>query len=230
MGVPAAIYVSLIGLLLPVLCVRSYFRLKAGGRFPGKPAYFQNTLISLGVILVLAIAVWRSFGLAIFPSYSIQLKDVAIGICTVVVFALAMHPRWKYKATHSREEVFRRVPQAANEMGWWIAVSAAAGFAEEFAYRGVLFGILIYRIPNWWAAAVLCAVSFALAHAIQGWSGAAIIFVMAIIFQGIVLFTGTLYIAMAAHALYDIVAGCAYLRLYKQTAPQANAAAPAGIV
>jgi membrane protease YdiL (CAAX protease family) len=230
MGVPAAIYVSLIGVVLPALCVRSYFRLKAGARFPGKPAYFKNTLISLGVILVLAIAVWRSFGLPIFPAYTIRLKDVAIGAGAVIVFASVMYPRWKYKVIHSRAEVFRRVPQVTSEMGWWIGVSIMAGFAEEFAYRGVLFGILIYRIPNWWAVAVLCALSFALAHAIQGWSGAAIIFVMAIIFQGIVLFTGTLYIAMAAHALYDIVAGCGYLRLYKQTAPQASAAAPVGVV
>ncbi len=230
MGVPAAIYVFLIGVLLPVLCVRSYFRLKSGGRFPSKPTYFKNTLISLGVILALAIAVWRSFGLPIFPVYTIRLKDLAIGLGTVLVFALAMYPRWKYKVIHSREEVFRRVPQDTNEMGWWIAVSVMAGFAEEFAYRGVLFGILIYRNPNWWAVAILCALSFALAHAIQGWSGAAIIFVMAIIFQGIVLFTGTLYIAMAAHALYDIIAGFAYLRLYKQTAPQVSAAAPAGIM
>jgi membrane protease YdiL (CAAX protease family) len=230
MSVPAAVYVLLIGVLLPVLCVRSYFGLKAGARFPSKPAYFKNTLISLGVILVLAIAVWRSFGLPIFPAYAVRLKDVAIGAGTVFVFALAMYPRWKHKVIHSREELFRRVPQAANEMGWWIAVSVAAGFAEEFAYRGVLFGILIYRIPNWWAAAVLCALSFALAHAIQGWSGAAIIFLMSIIFQAVVLFTGTLYVAMAAHALYDIVAGFAYVRLYKQTALQASAAAPARVV
>jgi len=230
MGVPATIYIFLIGVILPGLCVRSYFALKAGGRFPRKPGYFKNTLISLGVILALAIATWKSFGLPIFPTYTIRLKDVAIGVGTIVVFALVMYPRWKYKVTHSREEVFRRVPQAANEMGWWIAVSATAGFAEEFAYRGVLFGILIYRIPNWWAAALLSALSFALAHAIQGWSGAVIIFFMSIVFQGVVLFTGTLYVAMAVHALYDIIAGFAYLRLYKQTLPQVSTSAATGVV
>jgi membrane protease YdiL (CAAX protease family) len=230
MSIAAKIYILLIGVLLPALCIRSYFALKAGGRFPRKPAFFKNTLFSLGAILVLAIAVWRSFGLPIFPAYTIRLKDVAVGLGTIVVFVLAMYPRWKHKVIRSREKVFRRVPQDANEMGWWIAVSIAAGFAEEFAYRGVLFGILIYWVPNWWAAALLCALSFALAHAIQGWSGAAIIFVMAIIFQGIVLFTGTLYVAMAAHALYDVIAGFAYLRLYKQTTSQVSAAAPASVV
>jgi membrane protease YdiL (CAAX protease family) len=53
---------------------------------------------------------------------------------------------------------------------------------------------------------------------------------MSIIFQGVVLFTGTLYVAMAAHALYDIIAGFAYVSLYKQTTPQVSAAAPASVV
>jgi membrane protease YdiL (CAAX protease family) len=230
MSFAAAYYVFLIGIFLPVLCVRSYFRLKAGARFPRKPGFFKSTLISLAVILVIALLVWRSFDLPIFPAYAIRLKDIAIGLATVIIFACAMYPRWKYKATNSRDEVFRRVPQAANEMGWWIAVSLLAGFAEEFAYRGVLFGILIYWIPNWWAAALLCALAFALGHSIQGWKNVLIIFAMSVIFQGLVWFTGTLYVAMAAHALYDIIAGFAYLRLYKQTTPQVTAAAPASVV
>jgi membrane protease YdiL (CAAX protease family) len=230
MSLAAAYYVFLIGVFLPVLCVRSYLKLKSGARFPPKPAHFKTTLVTLAVVFAIALLVWRSFGLTIFPAYEIRLKDIAIGFATVIVFVCAMYPRWKYKATHSREELFRRVPQAANEMGWWIAVSIAAGFAEEFAYRGVLFGILIYWIPNWWAAALLCALAFALGHSIQGWKNVLIIFTMSVIVQGLVWFTGTLYVAMAAHALYDIIAGFAYLRLYKQTAPQVSAAAPTSVV
>lgn len=230
MSFAAAYYVFLIGVFLPVLCVRSHFRLKSGARFPRKPGFFKSTLVSLAVIFVIALLVWRSFGLPIFPAYAIRLKDVAIAFATVIVFVCAMYPRWKYKATHSRDEVFRRVPQAANEIGWWIAVSVVAGIAEEFAYRGVLFGILIYWIPNWWAAALLCALAFALGHSIQGWKNVLIIFAMSVIFQGLVWFTGTLYVAMAAHALYDIAASFVYLRLYKQTAPQVSAAASASVV
>jgi membrane protease YdiL (CAAX protease family) len=230
MSLAAAYYVFLIGVLLPVLCVSSYFKLKSGARFPPKPGFFKSTLIMLGVFFMVALLVWRSFGLPIFPAYEIRLKDVAIGLATVIVFACAMYPLWKYKAMHSRDEVFRRVPQASNEMGWWIALSITAGIAEEFAYRGVLFGILIYWIPNWWAAALLCALAFALGHSIQGWKNVVIIFTMSVIFQALVWFTGTLYIAMAAHAIYDVIAGFTYLRLYKQTGPQVNAVAPASVV
>ncbi len=57
-----------------------------------------------------------------------------------------------------------------------------------------------------------------------------IIFAMSVIFQGLVWYTGTLYVAMAVHAIYDVIAGFAYLRLYKQTAPQVSSAAPASVV
>ncbi len=166
MSLAAAYYVFLIGILLPVVCVRSYFKLKAGARFPPKPGFFKSTLITLGIIFAIALLVWRSFHLPLFPAYEIRLKDVAIGFATVIVFVCAMYPRWKYKSfTHSRDEVFpSRATSVGIKLGWWIAVGVAAGIAEEFAYRGVLFGILIYWIPNWWAASSLCALAFALGH------------------------------------------------------------------
>jgi membrane protease YdiL (CAAX protease family) len=112
----------------------------------------------------------------------------------------------------------------------WIVISITAGFTEEIAYRGVLFGILFYWIPNWWVAALLCAVAFALGHAIQGAKSTLIIFGMSIVFQGLVWYTGTLYVAMVVHAIYDIIAGFAYLRLYKLTAPQLSSVAPLNVV
>jgi membrane protease YdiL (CAAX protease family) len=230
MSFAAAFYVLLVGILLPVLCVRSYFKLKAGARFPPKSAFHKQTLIMLGFFFLLAWFVWRSFGLPVFPPYPIRIKDVAAAAGVLLVLVCAMYPWWKFKATHDREQVYRRLPQASSEMGWWIAVSFAAGFSEEIVYRGVLFGILVYRIENWWIAAVLCALAFALAHAIQGWKGALIVFAVALVFQGLVRFTGTLYIAMAVHASYDIIAGFAYLHLYKKTTPEAVGATAASVM
>jgi membrane protease YdiL (CAAX protease family) len=230
MSFAAIYYVFLIGVFLPAICLRSYFRLKAGARFPPKPAFFRSTLITLGVIFMIAWFVWRSFGMPVFPVYAFRWKDAALGLATLLLFLCVMVPRWKYKARHERVELYRRVPQTADEMGWWIPVSISAGVAEELAYRGVLFGILIYWVPNWWAAALLCALAFALGHAIQGWVNILIIFTMSVVLQGLVRFTGTLYIAMAVHALYDIIAGFTYLRFYKSTAPEVSAAPSASVM
>jgi membrane protease YdiL (CAAX protease family) len=230
MSFAAAYYVFLIGVFMPVLCIRSYFRLKAGARFPPKSVLRQQTIIIHGILFFFAWIVWRSFGEQIFPPYAFQWKRLALGLGILIVFVCAMYPYWKYNSVRKRDRIYRNAPQASNEMPGWIAISLTAGFAEEFAYRGVLFGILFHWIPNWWAAALLCAAAFALGHAIQGWKGTLIIFVMSVIFQGLVWYTGTLYIAMATHAVYNVIAGFAYLRLYKQTAPQVSSATPASVV
>jgi membrane protease YdiL (CAAX protease family) len=226
----AAYYGFLIGVFVPVICIRSYFRLKAGARFPPKPALRRQTLNVHGILFFFAWFVWRSFGQQVFPSYAIQWKHAALGLAILIIFVCGMYPIWKSNAVCKRDRVYRNAPQAANEMPGWIAISITAGFAEEIAYRGVLFGILMYWIQNWWAAALLCALAFALGHAIQGWKATLIIFVMSVIFQGLVWYTGTLYVAMVVHAIYDVIAGFAYLRLYKLTAPEVSTAAAPSVV
>ena len=50
----------------------------------------------------------------------------------------------------------------------------------------------------------------------QGWKSAAIIAVFALGFQTIVWLSGSLYVAMAVHVLYDITAGLTYGRLGRE--------------
>jgi membrane protease YdiL (CAAX protease family) len=230
MSIAAALYVFLIGVLLPTLCVLSYFKAKAGANSPPKAVLRIEALVMHGMFFFFAWFVRRSFHQPAFPPYVIQWKHLALGLAVLIVFVCGMYPMWKFNAARKRERLYRSVPQAASEMPAWIAVSLSAGFVEETVYRGVLFGILFYWIPNWWAAALLCAAAFALGHGIQGWKGVLIIFAMSVIFQGLVWYSDTLYVAMVVHAIYDITAGFAYLRLYKQTAPQVSSAALASVV
>jgi membrane protease YdiL (CAAX protease family) len=220
MSFPAAFYVFYIGILLPVLCVRSYYKLRAGAPFPSKPAFRLSTLVMHGLMLLLALVTWRSFDLPMFPRATIGWKEMAYGLATLVVFLAVMVPQWKSKAMASPQKVYRTMPQNGGELGKWVAICLSAGFVEEISYRGVLFGILYYWLLNWWAAAILCAVAFGLGHAIQGWKGTAIVFVMSLIFQALVLYTGTLYVAMAVHAVYDFIAGAMYLYFWNHGAKE----------
>jgi len=230
MSLLADFYVLFLGVLLPVLCLLSYFKLKTDGKLPSKPVLRLDALIMLALIFLFAWLVWRSIHRPVFPSYAIQLKHLVIGFGVLVLFVSGMYPMWKTNAVKKRERIYRSMPQKASEMGSWIAVALSAGFVEEFAYRRVLFGILFYWFPNWWAAALLCAAAFALGHGIQGWKGVLIIFGMSLIFQSLVWYTGTLYVAMVVHAIYDAIAGFAYARFYKRTAPEVNTAASASVV
>ena len=90
--------------------------------------------------------------------------------------------------------------------------------AKHFASQIIILAILalvsfvlVWRLTgSGLAAALLTAVVFSISHSLQGWKSMAIIFGFAIAFQGIAWISGSLYIGMAVHALYDIAAGFCY--------------------
>jgi len=212
----AVYYVCLIGVLIPALCFRSYLKLQAGAPFPKKPGVYQGTIFVLSCLFLQAGLIWQSFGLQVFAYYETNWKDAAIGTAFLALFLAVIAPRWKFKSFHERDQVYRMMPQSPTELAWWTMVSFCAGVFEEVIYRGVLFGIFMYWFGSWWVAALLCALAFALAHAIQGWKNMAIIFFMGLAFQGLVLMTGTLYMAMAVHTIYDFIAGAVFFYLWEE--------------
>jgi membrane protease YdiL (CAAX protease family) len=227
MSFAAIFYVLLIGVFLPVQCIWSYYKMKAGAPIPSKNVSRISALIMHALMFLLAFLTWRSFDLPMFPRQAIAWKEVGFGLAVLAVFLSFMIPLWKKKAMTNPQKVYLSVPQRSNELGLWAVVSLSAGFVEEIVYRGVLFGILDYWLKNWWAAAILCAIAFGIGHAIQGWKGAAIIFGMSVIFQGLVYFTGGLYIAMAVHAIYDFIAGVMYLYFWNHGAKDRMPPTPA---
>jgi uncharacterized protein len=98
-------------------------------------------------------------------------------------------------------------PRGKQDIGWWVAISITAGIGEEFVYRGVLFLLLLNLMGEPWSAALISAAIFAVTHLVQGALGAAVIFIFALAFHGLVFLSGDLYAAMAVHAIYDLLAG-----------------------
>ena len=96
------------------------------------------------------------------------------------------------------------------ERAWWLIVSLLAGVGEEVTWRGVQTALLVPVVGSYWIAALLSGVSFALAHAVQGWKSVVGILGFALGFQVLVVASGSLYVAMAVHVAYDITAGLTY--------------------
>ncbi len=71
----------------------------------------------------------------------------------------------------------------------------------------MLFAIVVYLTGSVMVAVLIASLVFALAHALQGWRGMLAIFFIALAMHGLVLFSKSLLPAMAAHALYDAIAG-----------------------
>ena len=98
------------------------------------------------------------------------------------------------------------LPRTSAQWALWLAVSLAAGIAEETAYRGVLVVLLASVTASFVAAVILSAAAFAIVHYPQGPKSMGWVFAIGLVMQGVVAATGTLYLAMGVHAVYDVTA------------------------
>jgi membrane protease YdiL (CAAX protease family) len=117
---------------------------------------------------------------------------------------------------------------APRNAGDWSLASAsgiAAGIAEEAAYRGVGLAILTPFFGSAGLTIVLLAAAFAAGHAVQGMKSGIIVFAMALLMHGLVAATGTLVIAMVAHAAYDVIAIWLLTRYVQRQTAELNIAA-----
>jgi membrane protease YdiL (CAAX protease family) len=80
----------------------------------------------------------------------------------------------------------------------------------------MLLSILRYLTGSLVAGVLISAVAFALAHALQGGRGMFAIFMIALIAHGLVLYSRSLLPVMAAHTVYDAIAGWLIPRWYER--------------
>ena len=126
---------------------------------------------------------------------------------TLLSLAVLFAMSWFTARTFDYADDLFAVPPLALRDYALAAAALAAAVAEEVAYRGVGVQILWYSLGSQTAAILICATAFAIAHALQGWKSAVMIFALALVLHALVELTGTLVLAMVVHAVYDLVAG-----------------------
>jgi membrane protease YdiL (CAAX protease family) len=119
----------------------------------------------------------------------------------------------------TRESVRRQIgeleammPRNNKELGRFYAVSATAGIVEETLWRGYMFWYLGHTMPLW-AAAIVTSVIFGFGHIYQGIANVPKITLVGGVFAGLYLLTGSLWLPMLLHAVFDAVQGRAVSRL-----------------
>ena len=216
---PAGWYHLLVmGVLIPAIVVRNYRRL-IGQKLPlpNRLKHFQTTSMMLVLFTVLSTLVAKVEWIQLFTFDMARLPaGLGAGGLMYVAAVAFMRPRWRRAVERRARVVYLFMPDTAGERAWWIAVSVLAGIGEEITWRGVQTALLGYLTGSYVAGALLSAVSFGLAHYIQGWRSAGIITIFALGFQSIAWLSGSLYIAMAVHVAYDITAGLNYGRLGRE--------------
>jgi membrane protease YdiL (CAAX protease family) len=211
-------HIVFFGVVIPALVVRSRQRV-VGGAMPLPPriTHFKSTTIHLAIFGGLSLAIARLQGIELFPTEGVHLlRGMLAGAVLYASVVAFMRPRWRRAVERRAAAVHFFVAEKPAERAWWAGVSILAGVSEEITWRGVQTALLVPLTGSPAVAALLSAVSFGVAHMMQGWRSAALIVLFALAFQGVVWVSGSLYIAMAVHVAYDLTAGVTYGRLVRE--------------
>ena len=212
-GVPGWLHLAVFGLVVPVLVIRSKRFLDQGFELSPFAPHLLSAMLQLAIFALLSLVVAGLEGLELFPpAWPTADAWLAGGLLLAAALAI-MQPRWKRAVAKGRPIVRLFSPRDRRERLLWTMASALAGFSEEVTWRGVQFGLLLALSGQPLVAAFVCAVMFGAAHYVQGHEASIAIVPFALAFQFLVLYTGSLYVAMVVHFLYDVVAGFSYGRL-----------------
>lgn len=198
------------GIAIPFAVFRSRKKFDDDAQYPPRKQHFRSSLIQQVLFCALSICVARFEWIDVFAPYEPKAGDVALGAVVLASFIFAMARQWKRNVDRRVKKVELFSPRDGIERTLWLAIALMAGIGEEITYRGVMYTLLLRWTGSVDIAAWLCAGAFALSHMTQGWKSAVVILVFALVFQGLVLTTGTLYVAMVVHFLCDATAGLVY--------------------
>jgi len=211
-GPAGLLHILIFGVLIPALVVRSRHGLTAS---PVRPRRRHFAAVLLQLMIFLGISIWVAWAEQIPLTPRPAFPGRAVGFAAFLLGAgvMLMAPRWRRNVEQRDPKAYYFMPRTAGERGLWVLVSLAAAVAEEVTFRGVLFALLVMLTGSPWIAAALAAAAFGVSHMIQGAQSAVIISVIALALHGLVAVGGSLYLAIAVHFLYDLIAGLSYGRL-----------------
>ncbi|HSE65706.1 MAG TPA: CPBP family intramembrane glutamic endopeptidase [Gemmatimonadales bacterium] len=214
-GFAGIFHLVFFGLFLPWAAFRSG-RQFATSPLPPRPQLFVSVIINQVIFVALSLLVaWRE-EIPLFPSLSLQPGALALGAGMLAVGFAILGPHMRQSVQRRERKLHMSMPRTRRERRLWAGVSLAAGIGEEVTYRGVMFTLLSRLWEDPIAAAIVAAALFGFSHILQGWKSAGIVGVVALALQGIVILSGSLYIVIAMHAIYDLVAGLTCGKLGEQ--------------
>ncbi|MCB9893580.1 MAG: CPBP family intramembrane metalloprotease [Planctomycetes bacterium] len=147
----------------------------------------------------------------------------AIGLLAFIGFqriGIRKHPEGRQLVRKAIARYDWIIPRSKSQKRIWLLVSVHAGIGEELFFRGFLLAALNWYLPLW-AAACIAVVMFGFAHTYQGVKGIVSTAVVGGVLMVLYLVTGSLWVSMFAHAVYDIQGGLfAHWALYREDAPR----------
>ena len=177
-----------------------------------KKKRYLTLIFFLAGLLVFTFAAAQAEKIVLFPP---QAPSPTAWICGAVFIAAVLAClkfRWTSIGPERRERLHLYLPETQRDFLLWIPVSLLAGVAEECAYRRTAFDLLVLIAGSPRFALVTCVIAFAAAHLYQGWKAAAEIGLLGLFSHIAVFLTGSLYLSIVVHAVYDLLVGWFVMR------------------
>jgi membrane protease YdiL (CAAX protease family) len=208
--IQSTLYALLVVVVMPAAAVRSKAIIggERGRRAPDRSSILTRALLVQVVLFTISYLVARAHGMALWHWTGLHLANLAIAGGALALLLAAGSLSWHFRTPDERRALWMKhlLPVSAAQWALWLLLSLAAGVAEETAYRGVLVVILSSVTASFVVAAIVSAAAFAVVHYPQGAKSMGWVFVLGLVMQAVVAATGTLYVAMGVHAVYDVTA------------------------
>ena len=210
LGLWGSVYTILLVGLMPALAVAQLPAVE-GETLPRVPVYVSSGVVILMLGVGGLILGTGNFGLEAMGLGSASWADVATGTLVLSLAALLLVYLFFFlrKAAGLRENplLIQLLPETPRERTVFFLLSLAAGFGEELAYRGFLIPALTLVFGGEWGAAFVSSAVFGVLHAYQGWLGIVRTATLGLLLAASFLISGSLWPAIFAHAILDMVAG-----------------------
>lgn len=214
LGLLGAAYLALALELLPALSLAQLPLLDEDVPLPRIPVY----LSSAGVILLMGwlglMVGWEEFGLGAMGLLSFDPGVVLVWTGGLILAAFLLLGGFlvlrRYLGIQEATFLEQLLPETGKEKAVFVVLSFSAGLGEEVAYRGFLVPALTLVFGSVWGAALLSSLVFGVLHAYQGWLGVVRTALLGMVLASAFIFTGTLWPAILAHAMLDVLVGVVF--------------------
>ncbi|MFY9560709.1 MAG: CPBP family intramembrane glutamic endopeptidase [Terriglobales bacterium] len=203
----AQYFLFLVLIFVPLAGVAGYFRIRSGKPLRPKRQRYVATMVIQFIILVVTIMAARSEGIELLGRQWGNPLTWLVVAGYMVLLTLRLRHAWAKLSDERKEKARRLLPDDPSLMRLWVGVAALAGISEELAYRGLAYQMLREMGLNIALALLVCVTTFAIGHMTQGWRGVLGTFVLAVLFHCLVFATNSLYLAIAFHAVYNLIVG-----------------------
>src|SRR5713226_1596906 len=199
--------------LLPAMSIVGFYRQKKAKIAIQKKKRYLAVIAFQLILLIITFEAASADRIHLFHSTPPSRTACLVGLVILVTLVFSAQLSWKRLTEERKEQMRMLLPEVPSDLWYWTVISLFAGIGEECAYRGVAYTLLYWIFDSAVVGLIISIVAFALMHSHQGWYGAVWAGALGWIFQLMVFATGTLYLAIAVHAMYDVLIGVMFLRL-----------------